>query len=96
MLVGVVAAVPLSAQQSQHLDRVHSPRGHCHRIAIGRKQPVLGTQGQDRADLARFLPMRRRVHRQPPLLGQRGGLDVDLAAEHHAAVQLTEHLGRRE
>ena len=92
VLIGVVAAMPVSAQEGQDLDRVHAARGHRHRIAVGRKQPVLRTQGRRRTYLACFLPARRRVHREPPLLGQRACLRVKPAAEHHHPVQGQENI----
>ena len=92
VLVRVVAAMPVSAQQGQDLDRVHAARGHGHRIAVGRKQPVLRTQSRHRADLACFLAARGWVHRESPLLGQRGRLRVKPAAEHHHPVQGQENV----
>ena len=44
------------------------------------------------ADLARLLPAGGRVDRQPALLGQRGGLGVEPAAEHHRAVEIQYHV----
>ena len=80
--VRVVAAVPVAAQQRQHLDRVD---------AAGDQRPRCrgrsGTASRRRAsasaaaDLAGLLAVRGRVDGEPALLGQRGGLGVEAAAD---------------
>ncbi len=91
----VVAAVPVTAQQGQHLDRVDAAGDQRDGVAVGREDPVAGLQRQHRADLAGLLAARGGVDREAALLGQRGGLDVEPAADDHPAVGLDQLLGRR-
>jgi hypothetical protein len=94
VLVRVIAAVPLAAQQRQRLGGRDAPGQHGHRVAVGREQPVLLTKREDGPHLAGFLAARGRVHRQAPLPGQRSGLGVQPAADHHLAVQFAQDLVR--
>ncbi len=91
--VRVVAAVPVAAQQGEGLARVHAAGDDRHAIAVCREQPVLVAQREHGPDLAGVLAARGRVHREAALPGQRRGLGVEAAAEHHAAVQLAKDLG---
>ena len=96
VLVGVVAAVPVAAQQREGLLGGHAAGQHRHRVAVGRKQPVLAAQRERGPDLAGVLAAGGRVDREPALLGQRGRLAVEAAPEHHPPVQLNQHLRPRE
>src|SRR5690606_25383497 len=69
----VVAAVPRAAQQRQHLDRVQAAADQRHRVAVGREEPVVLLESEDRGDLAGVLAARGGIDRQTALLGQRRG-----------------------
>ncbi len=83
----VVAVVPVTAQQRQHLDRVQAARHRGEGVAVAGEEPVLRTQRQRRGDLARLLPPRGGIDRQPALPGQRGRLLVEPPAPHDGGVQ---------
>ena len=94
-LVRVIPAVPVPAQQGERLLRRHPAGEDRDRVPVGGEQPVRLPQREHRPHLAGVLPARRRVHRQPALLGQRGALHVHLPPEHHPPVQVKQDLRRR-
>src|SRR6202035_855739 len=57
-LAGVVAAVPVAAQQGQGLLGGHAAGEDGYRVAVGGEQPVLIAQRERRTDLAGVLPRR--------------------------------------
>ena len=81
MELRVPAAVPVPLEQRERLDRVDAPGDDRHGVAVGREQPVAVGQHLGGGDLARLLPVRGRVDRQPALPDQRVRLLVEPPAE---------------
>ena len=92
VLVRVIPAVPVPPQQREHLNGIYAPAEGGHRVAVGREQPVLRAEREDRADLSRFLAARRRIHGQPSLPGQGRCLGVETPGQHHLPMQREEHV----
>ncbi len=91
----VIPAVLVTAEQGEHLDRVDPAADQGDAVAVGREDPVLLAQREDRADLAGLLAARAGIDGQAPLLGERRRLDVEAPPDHHPAVALDELVGVR-
>ena len=71
------------------------PADHGHRVTVGREQPVLRAEREDRANLGRFLAVGRRIHGEPSLLGQGCRLGIETPGQHHLPVQCEENVVAR-
>ena len=86
VLGGVVAAVPVAAEQRHGLDGVHAAGHHGHGVAVGGEHPVALGEAQRRGDLAGLLAVAGRVDGHPALPDECGVLVIDAAADDELLV----------
>ncbi|BFO13677.1 hypothetical protein SHKM778_00650 [Streptomyces sp. KM77-8] len=92
VLVGVVAGVPVAAQQGEGLDGVHSAGDDGEGVAVAREEPVPLGQDERGGNLAGLLAGAGGVDGETALLGEGGGLRVVAAALHQLRVQPPQQL----
>ena len=90
VLVRVEAAVPAAREEREQLDDVDAARERAHGLAIGREEPVVGLEREDRTHLGCLLAVARGEDPERSLAGQVDRLAVDAAAQRHEAIEAAE------
>ncbi|CAH0325400.1 hypothetical protein SRABI128_05094 [Microbacterium sp. Bi128] len=86
VLGGIVAAVPVAAEERHRLDRIHAAGHDGYGVAVGGEQPVTLGKAQCGGNLARLLAVARGVDGHAALPDQRGVLVIDAAADDELLV----------